>query len=69
MIKVNLLEARMKEKEVKYDDLAKVLNMSYQSLHKRVKGKVDFRLNEIVQIKKFLNLEKEQIDIIFFRED
>ena len=69
MIKVNLLEARMKEKELKYDDLAKYLGMSYQSLHKRVKGKVDFRLNEIVHIKKFLNLGNEQIDIIFFQEN
>lgn len=69
MVKVNLLEARMKEVEVKYDDLAKYLGMSYQSLHKRVKGKVDFRLNEILLIKKFLNLGYKQLDIIFFQED
>lgn len=69
MIKVNLLEARMKEQSIKYDDLAKQLNMSYQSLNKRIRGKVDFRLHEIKTIKDCLKLDREQTDIIFLQEN
>lgn len=69
MIKVNLLEARMKEQQIKYNDLAEVLNMSYQSLNKRVKGKVEFRLNEIAIIKKTLKLSLEQTNDIFLNDN
>ena len=51
MIKLNLLEARMKEKNVWYPELCEQLDMCYQSLYKRIKGKVEFRLTEIKIIK------------------
>lgn len=66
MIKINLLEARMKENNVWYNDLCSQLDMCYQSLHKRIKGKVEFRLSEIKVIKTYLNLTLEQADEIFF---
>lgn len=66
MIKRHLLEARMKEKQVNYDDLCEALKMTYQSLHKRIKGLVDFRLKEINKIRKYLNLTSEQADEIFY---
>ncbi len=69
MVKINLLEARMKEKEVWYDDLCKALNLCYQSLWKRINGKVEFRLREVVIIKNFLNLTLEQTDDIFLNEN
>lgn len=65
MIKRNLLEARMKEKQIWYDDLCEKLNMTYQSLHKRITGKVDFKLKEVNSIRKILNLTCEQADEIF----
>ena len=67
MIKRHLLEARMKEQQVKYDDLLKALDMkNYQTLHKRLTGKVDFKLYEINTIRKKLNLTSEQADEIFY---
>lgn len=66
MIKVNLLEARMKERNVWYNDLCEHLNMEYQSLKKRTSGKVDFRLKEVNEIRKFLDLTFEQADEIFY---
>lgn len=66
MIKVNLLEARMKEKNVWYQDLCECLNMCYQSLYKRITNKVEFRLSEVNKIRKFLNLTGEQADEIFY---
>lgn len=66
MIKRHLLEARMKEQQLKYDDLCEALNMTYQSLHKRIKGVVDFKLKEINIIRKTLGLTSEQCDEIFY---
>lgn len=66
MIKRHLLEARMKEKQLKYDDLCETLNMTYQSLHKRIKGIVDFKLKEVNIIRKTLGLTREQADEIFY---
>jgi hypothetical protein len=66
MIKVNLLEARMKEKNVWYPELCEYLNMLYQSLNKRINGKVEFRLSEVNKIRKFLDLTLEQADEIFY---
>lgn len=69
MIKRNLLEARMKEKEVNYRDLCNALNLCYQSLWKRMSGKLEFKLSEVVVIKNFLNLTAEQTDDIFLKEN
>lgn len=66
MIKRHLLEARMKERQLKYDDLCEALNMTYQSLYKRLIGKVDFKLAEVNAIRKILNISHEQADEIFY---
>lgn len=68
MIKKNLLEARMKENNVEYTDLCKLINMSYQSLKWRLWGRTEFRLSEIKAIRKALNLSVEQMIEIFFLE-
>ena len=47
----NLLEARLKEKNMTKEDLSKGLGMSYTSLQQRVKGRTDFKLGEIKKIK------------------
>jgi hypothetical protein len=69
MIKKNLLEARMKENNIEYPALSKLIGMSYQSLRWRLWGRTEFRLSEIKAIKKVLNLTTEQTIEIFFLED
>jgi predicted transcriptional regulator len=64
----NLLEARLKEKNITKEDLSKGLNMSYTSLQQRVKGRTDFKLGEIKKIKKILGLTNDQVIEIFFNE-
>lgn len=66
MIKRNLLEAKLKEREVWYPELCKELNLSYQSLYKRLVGRVEFKIGEVNKIKKFLNLSLEETDEIFY---
>lgn len=64
----NLLEARLKEKNMTKEDLSKGLGMSYTSLQQRVKGRTDFKLGEIKKIKQILGLTKDQTAEIFFNE-
>ena len=68
MIRKNLLEARMKENNIEYTDLCKLINMSYQSLKWRLWGRTDFKRKEIIAIKNALNLSVEQVVEIFFLE-
>jgi predicted transcriptional regulator len=62
----NLLEARLKEKNITKQELSKGLDMSYTSLQQRVRGRTDFKLGEIKKIKQILGLTKEQTAEIFF---
>lgn len=66
MVKVNLLEARMKEKNINFNDLCTLINMSYQSLKWRLWGRTEFRRSEIIAIKNALELNMEQTIDIFF---
>lgn len=66
MVKKNLLEARMKERNIDYPELSKMINMSYQSLRWRLWGRTEFRLSEIKAIKECLNLSMDQVIEIFF---
>ena len=66
MIKVNLLEARMKEQNVWYPELCEALNLKMQPLKRRFKGKVPITLTEVNKIRKFLNLTFEQANEIFY---
>lgn len=68
MIQINLLEARMKERNVWYKDLADGIGMSYQMLKGRCWGRTDFMRKEILAIKKYLDLTVEQVLEIFFLE-
>lgn len=68
MIRKNLLEARMKEKNIEYPELCEMINMSYQSLRWRLWGRTEFRLSEIKAIRKCLDLSMEQVIEIFFLE-
>lgn len=45
------LEAEMKRHEVSREDIAKTLNISLLSVHKRITGKVEFKCDEMFKIK------------------
>lgn len=63
---------RLKEVMGLFDDnfgeLAKYLDLSYQSLNKKLNMHVDFKRTEIKKIKDRYNLDAEQVDYIFFQD-
>ncbi len=48
------------------ESLANYLNITYQTLSKKMNGHVDFTRTEILKIKQRYNLSAEQVDNIFF---
>lgn len=68
MIRVNLLKDAMDSKGKTIDDLAKLLNISKQSLYFRLNEKVLFKINEVRMIKKYLELDSDTFNSIFFSE-
>jgi len=68
MIRVNLLKDAMDSKGKNIDDLAKLLNISKQSLYFRLNEKVLFKINEVRMIKKYLELDSDTFNSIFFSE-
>lgn len=50
-------------------DLADTLQISYQSISKKMNGHTDFKLTEIKQIKERYHLSPEEVDYIFFNEE
>jgi DNA-binding helix-turn-helix protein len=51
---------------LKYEDVAKMLNISTTSFSNKINGKVDFTLSEVVKLSNFLNLSTEEKENIFF---
>ncbi len=62
----NLLEARLKEKNLTTWQLSEKMGLSYTSLQQRLKGRTDFRLGEIKKIRQILGLSNDQMLEIFF---
>lgn len=52
----------------KLESLASYLNITYQTLSKKMNEHVDFTRSEIMKIKQRYNLTAEQVDQIFFSE-
>ena len=50
------------------ENLAEALGMNLGSINARINGKVEFRLTEIMAIKKRYNLTDEEVCQIFFTE-
>ena len=48
------------------ESLANYLNITYQTLSKKMNGHVDFTRTEILKIKQRYNLSAGQVDNIFF---
>lgn len=61
------LKAEMKKRRIKQNDIARVLNLSRQSLSYKMRGKRDFKKSEMEQIKRFLAVEMP-LDELFKNE-
>lgn len=63
------IKALMTVMNVKRSYLAKELDMSYNTLTKKLNGKREFKVEEILKIKEVFNLDKELCADIFFNEE
>ena len=50
-------------------ELADALDISYQSVSKKINGHTDFKLTELKIIKDRYNLTAEEMDYIFFNDE
>lgn len=48
------------------EEFAKELNISHKSYNQKSLGKLEFKLNEVLNICNLLNLNKEEVNRIFF---
>lgn len=60
------IKARLVEKGLKQSDLAKQLGISPQSLNRKLNGISDFRLSELEEIAKVLDIDEHQYKEYFF---
>lgn len=63
------IKALMTVMNIKRSYLAKALNMSYNTLTKKLNGKREFKIEEILKIKEVFNLDKDLCANIFFSEE
>lgn len=63
------LKAIMVEREYTQADLAKLLNMSEQTLNYKINNKREFKASEIQALIQILQIPTEQVDVIFFVHD
>lgn len=65
---LNLLKARMVEKGISDEDLAKCLGINISTLFRKKSGESDFYRKEIQKIKSYLELTDEDVTLIFFAD-
>ncbi len=65
-MKENILKSERVKKALTQKDVAEALQIDVTSYCKRETGSIDFKLDEIVKLKKILNLKPSDIDEIFF---
>lgn len=63
------IKALMTVRNIKRSDLAKELSISYNTLTKKLNGKREFSINEILKIKEVFNMDVELCANIFFNDD
>lgn len=63
------IKALMTVRNIKRSDLAKALGISYNTLTKKLNGKREFSINEILKIKEIFNMDVELCANIFFNDD
>ena len=65
MIQKNILKSKLSLRERTQRDLAKALGLSEVSTNKKVNGTIKFSLNEVKNIKEYLNLTNDEVVEIF----
>lgn len=50
-VKVDNLEAEMKRKKISRDDIAKLLGLSYRTIHSRFNGESQWKYSECVKVR------------------
>ena len=63
------MKALMNIRNIKRDQLAKELGMSYNTLTKKLNGKREFTVNELYRLKEIFKLDNELCAEIFLKED
>ena len=63
------IKALMTVRNIKRSDLAKELGVSYNTLTKKLNGKREFSINEILKIKEVFDMDVELCGNIFFNDD
>ncbi len=63
------LKARIVLSQKTLTTISDEIGVSTPTLRKRLSGETEFNVNEILNLKKSLNLDKEEILDIFFDED
>ena len=58
---MNKIETLINEKGFKKSFIAKNLNISVESLRKKLKGLVDFKVSELIKLADILNLSVESL--------
>lgn len=65
-INTELLTAKIEEKGLKYNFIAKQLGLSNYGFAKKVNNDTEFKVSEVVKITELLGLTKKERDLIFF---
>lgn len=68
MVNVNKLRGKIAENDVSLNDLACELNMSYDTLNRRMKNGDKFTIKEANSIVNYLHLSAEDAIAIFFAD-
>lgn len=63
---ISELQAELGRNGISIPQLAKIVGISKKAMYERFKGETQFKQNEILTIKKELNLTDERLMAIFF---
>ncbi|MHB1455019.1 MAG: DUF739 family protein [Saccharofermentanales bacterium] len=66
MVKVNKLAGKIRECGMTQKEIAGLMNLSEQSLSRKMQGKVHFFVNEVEILTDALRLTREEVIEIFF---
>ena len=66
MTKTNELKASLIRRGISLEDLSDALGISRVSLSKKMNNHREFKVSEIVKITQFLQLTRDERDVIFF---
>lgn len=65
----NRVKEIMKNKNITVQELSEKIGINKKCLEKKLEGKEEFYLDEMIKIKKILNLNLEESDYLFFKKE